>query len=95
MPVADVRPRYEDARDRYREAVKTLAPLLVQMATETVVGALPDASVVDVLGGMNEDGAYTLRIQQVRDRTGRAIYDPQAPSEPAAELAMEKRRWTT
>jgi len=43
-----------------------------------------------VLGGMNEDGAYTLRIQQVRDRTGRAIYDPQAPPEPATEIAIEE-----
>jgi hypothetical protein len=58
------------------------------MAIETTADAIPGATRLEVLGEMNEDWAYTLRVQRVLDEEGRAIYGAGSSSDPTVEAAI-------
>ena len=75
MPEPSLTAAFDAAQQRHTEAVAELAPLLVEMALATVAEVLPDADTLETEGEMNEDLAFTLRIQRVLDADGGVLYD--------------------
>lgn len=75
MPEPSLTTAFDAAQQRHTEAVAELAPLLVEMALATVAEALPGADTLETEGEMNEDWAFTLRIQRVLDAAGDVLYD--------------------
>lgn len=75
MPEPSLTAAFDAAQQRHTEAVAELAPLLVEMALATVAEVLPGADTLETEGEMNEDWAFTLRIQRVLDADGRVLYD--------------------
>lgn len=66
---------FEAAQQRHADAVAELVPLLVEVALATVAKVLPGADTLETEGEMNEDWAFTLRIQRVLDADGDVLYD--------------------
>ena len=75
MPSADLIARHREALDVYSAAVAFLTPLLEEMAVAEVRDVLPAANQIQVLGEMNEDWAWRLRIQRVLDAKGNVQFD--------------------
>lgn len=75
MPPDELIDRYRQARDGFSAAVERLVPVLEEIAIATVRDALPAAQRLEVLGEMNEDWAWTLRIQRVLDVDGSVLFD--------------------
>lgn len=75
MPEPSLTAAFDAAQRRHTEAVAELVPLLVEMALATVSEVLPAADSLETAGEMNEDWAFTLRIQRVLDADGRVLYD--------------------
>lgn len=75
MPSPELIAALDAANQRHTAAVAELAPLLVEMAVATVAEVLPGADTLETEGEMNEDWAFTLRIQRVLDADGGALYD--------------------
>ena len=75
VPEPSLTAAFDAAQQRHTEAVAELAPLLVEMALATVAEVLPDADTLETEGEMNEDLAFTLRIQRVLDADGGVLYD--------------------
>lgn len=75
MPEQSLIDTFEAAQRRHADAVAGLLPLLVEMALATVAAMLPGADALETEGEMNEDWAFTLRIQRVRDADGAVLYD--------------------
>lgn len=65
---------FEAAQERHTAAVADLVPLLIEMAFSTVSEVLPNATVLETEGEMNEDWLFTLRIQRVLDRESGVLY---------------------
>ncbi len=63
------------ANARHAAAVAEFIPLLIGVALATIGDVLPGAEVLETKGEMNEDWAFTLRIQRVLDRDGTVLYD--------------------
>lgn len=75
MPSPELIAAFDAANERHTAAVAELVPLLVEMAVATVADALPGADTLETEGEINEDWAFTLRIQRVLDAGGEALYD--------------------
>jgi len=75
VPTASLIESFDGARARHAAAVAELVPLLVEVAFALVTEVLPNADVLVVRGEMNEDWAFTLRVQRVLDRDGGVLYD--------------------
>jgi hypothetical protein len=74
MPSPELTAAFDAAQQRHTDAVAELVPLLVEMAMATVAEALPGADKLETEGEMNEDWAFTLRIQRVLDADGDVLY---------------------
>lgn len=75
MPTQSLIDAFSAANKRHTDAVAELVPLLVEMAMESVAEVLPSADALVTNGEMNEDWAFTLRIQRVLDADGAVLYD--------------------
>ncbi|MEZ5139514.1 MAG: hypothetical protein R2711_12340 [Acidimicrobiales bacterium] len=75
MPEPSLTAAFDAAQQRHTEAVAELSPLLVEMALATVAEVLPGTDTLETEGEMNEDWAFTLRIQRVLDADGGVLYD--------------------
>lgn len=75
MPADELVDRHRDALAGFSAAVDRLVPMLRAIAVATVQDALPLAERLEVLGEMNEDWAWTLRIQRVLDAAGAVLFD--------------------
>jgi len=75
VPEPSLTAAFDAAHQRHTEAVAEIAPLLVEMALATVADVLPGAEMLETEGEMNEDWAFTLRIQRVLDDDGDVLYD--------------------
>lgn len=91
MPEPSLTTAFDAAQQRHTEAVAELVPLLVEMALATVTEVLPAADTLETEGEMNEDWAFTLRIQRVLDADGRVLYDASAGHEdPEVETTIDE-----
>lgn len=91
MPEPSLTAAFDAAQQRHTEAVAELAPLLVEMALATVAEVLPGADSLETEGEMNEDWAFTLRIQRVLDADGGVLYDVSAGHEdPEVETTIDE-----
>lgn len=75
VPAGELIERHRDALANFSAAIERLAPLLEEITIATVRDALPTAHRLEVLGEMNEDWAWTLRIQRVLDAAGTVLFD--------------------
>ena len=75
MPTQSLIDAFVAANKRHTDAVAELVPLLVQMALASVAEVLPGADALVTNGEMNEDWAFTLRIQRVLDADAAVLYD--------------------
>ena len=75
MPSPELIAALDAANQRHTASVAELAPLLVETAVATVAEVLPGADTLETEGEMNEDWAFTLRIQRVLDTDGGVLYD--------------------
>lgn len=75
MPPDELIDRHSRSRDEFSAAVERLVPVLEEIAIATVRDALPTAQRLEVLGEMNDDWAWTLRIQRVLDVDGTVLFD--------------------
>lgn len=66
---------FDAARAHHTAAVDALVPLLIEVAFACVTAVLPGANMLMVHGELNEDWAFTLRVQRVLDREGGVLYD--------------------
>ncbi len=90
MPSPELIAAFEAASVRHSVAVADLVPLLVEAALATVAEVLPGAEVFETEGEMNEDWAFTLRIQRVLDANGEVLYDIGAGhDDPEVELRID------
>jgi hypothetical protein len=79
------------ARARHAAAVAEFVPLLIEVAFACVAEVLPGADVLTVRGEMNEDWAFTLRVERVLDRKGELLYDIDVGHEdPAVEDTIDQ-----
>lgn len=91
MPEPSLTAAFDAAYQRHTEAVAELDPLLVEMALATVAEVLPGADILETEGEMNEDWAFTLRIQRVLDADGGVLYDASAGHEdPEVETTIDE-----
>lgn len=77
VPSEELIDRHREARAAFSAAVERLVSVLEEIAVAAVRDALPTAERLEVVGEMNEDWAWTLRIQRVLDATGAVIFDIQ------------------
>lgn len=75
MPSPELIAAFAAANQRHTAAIAEVVPLLVKMALATVAEVLPGAEVFETEGEMNEDWAFTLRIQRVLDADGDVLFD--------------------
>ncbi|QGG95438.1 hypothetical protein [Actinomarinicola tropica] len=75
MPSPELIAAFDAANERHTAAVAEFVPLLIEMALATVADVLPGADALETDGEMNEDWAFTLRIQRVVDVHGDLLYD--------------------
>lgn len=75
MPSDELIDRYRQAREQLSAAFEQLVPILQEIAIATVRAALPGARRLEVFGEMNEDWAWTLRIQRVLDADGAVLFE--------------------
>ncbi len=85
MPSDELIERHRQARDEFSASVERLVPILEEMAIATARDALATAHRLEVLGEMNEDWAWTLRIQRVLDADGTVLFDVAAGAEADVE----------
>lgn len=91
MPEPSLTAASDAAQQRHTEAVAELAPLLVEMALATVAEVLPGADTLETEGEMNEEWAFTLRIQRVLNADGRVRCDVSAGHEdPEVETTIDE-----
>lgn len=75
MPDQALLEAFREAHARHAAAVAEFVPLLIDVALATIADVLPGTEVLETNGEMNEDWAFTLRIQRVLDRDGTVLYD--------------------
>jgi hypothetical protein len=75
MPSPELIAEFDSSNQRHTAAVTEFVPLLVEMALATVAEVLPGADTLETEGEMNEDWAFTLRIQRVLGTEGQVLYD--------------------
>jgi hypothetical protein len=75
MPSPELIAEFDSSNQRHTAAVTEFVPLLVEMALATVGEVLPGADTLETEGEMNEDRAFTLRIQRVLGTDGQVLYD--------------------
>jgi len=75
VPADELIERHRDALAAFSAAVDRLVPVLEEIALAAVCDVLPTAHRLEVLGEMNEDWAWTLRIQRVFDADDRVLFD--------------------
>ena len=75
MPADELIERHRGALAAFSAAVDRLVPVLEEIALAAVRDVLPTAHRLEVLGEMNEDWAWTLRIQRVVDADDRVLLD--------------------
>jgi hypothetical protein len=91
VPSASLIEAFDAACARHSAAVAELVPLLIEMTFEFVTEMLPRADVLVVQGEMNEDWAFTLRVQCVLDRQGGVLYDIEiGHADPAVEDTIDQ-----
>jgi hypothetical protein len=84
VPSASLIEAFDAARARHAAAV-------AEVTRAFVSEALPGAKVLVVRGEMNEDWAFTLRVQRVLDREGGILYDIDIGHEdPAVEDTIDQ-----
>ena len=90
MPSPELIAAFDAANERHTAAVADFVPLLVEMAIATVADVLPGADRLETEGEMNEDWAFTLRIQRVLDAAGEVLHDVSAGHEdPEVETTID------
>jgi hypothetical protein len=75
MPNQDLVAEFESRRDRWNALGQALAPLVEQLAVETVAEVLPGATLIELHGEFNEDWLRTLRIRRVVSVAGVVLFD--------------------
>jgi hypothetical protein len=75
VPPAELIERHRAALANFSAVVDQLVPVLEEIALATVRDLFPTAHRLEVLGEMNEDWAWTLRIQRVLDADGAVLFD--------------------
>jgi len=85
VPSDELIERHREARVAFSAAVDRLVPVLETIAIAAARDALPTAERLEVLGEMNEDWAWTLRIQRVLDAEGAVLFDVEAGADPDVE----------
>lgn len=75
MPADELIERHRAAVAGFTSAVGRLRPVLEAIAVAAVRDVVPTAARLEVLGEMNEDWAWTLRIQRVLDVDGAVLFD--------------------
>lgn len=91
MPRPELIAAFDAANERHTAAVADFVPLLVEMALAAVTDALPGADTLETEGEMNEDWAFTLRIQRVLDADGDVLYDVGvAHDDPEVETTIDE-----
>ena len=74
----------------HREGNARLAVLATRAAAATLQSVLPAASSVVVVGAMNEDGAFALRIRRVLDADGGVLFDVTVGAEREIEDVIDE-----
>jgi hypothetical protein len=90
VPSDELLERHRQACDEFAAAAERLVPVLEEIAIATVRDALPAARRLEVLGEMNEDWAWTLRVQRVLDVDGTALFDIAAGGDDELEDLMHE-----
>ena len=91
MPNNQLIAAYQAALEGYEQAQLELEPLLVRMAIETIADVLPRASLLEVIGAMNEDWLQTLRVRRVLTATGEVLVDvAESLRDPSVENAIDE-----
>lgn len=91
MPSPELIAAFDAANERRTAAVDDFVPPLVEMALASIAEVLPGASALATEGEMNEDWAFTLRIQRVLDAAGEVLYDVSAGHEdPEVETTIDE-----
>jgi hypothetical protein len=85
VPADELIERHRATLAEFSAAVDRLVSSLRAIALATVRDALPSAERLEVLGEMNEDWAWTLRIQRVLDSGGNVLFDMGAGANPEVE----------
>ena len=76
--------------NEWQELGRTLAELSERLAIETLMGVLPGASSVEVLGDFNEDLLRTLRVRRVLTAEGEVLFDVEhGHDDPRVEAAID------
>lgn len=75
IPADELIERHRAAVAGFTAAVGRLRPVLEAIAVAAVQDVVPAAARLEVLGEMNEDWAWTLRIQRVLDVDGAVLFD--------------------
>jgi hypothetical protein len=75
VPADELLERHRAALADFTAATEHLAPVLREIAVATIQDVFPTARRLEVLGEMNEDWAWTLRIQRVLDAGGGVLFD--------------------
>jgi hypothetical protein len=75
VPADELIGRHRIALAAFSAAVDRLVPVLEEIALAAVRDVLPTAHRLEVLGEMNEDWAWTLRIERVVDADDRVLFD--------------------
>ena len=91
--MVDPEPEAEFRRvlDEWQARGRTLAELSERLAIETLVDALPGASVVEVRGEFNEDWLRTLRIRRVLTADGTVLFDvEEGHDDPRVEATIDE-----
>lgn len=91
MPSNELTAAYRVALERHEATRRSLAPLLEQMAIETVAEVLPGATRLEAVGEWNEDWIPTLRIDRVLSASGEVLFDAsEGHSDRVVEDAIDK-----
>jgi hypothetical protein len=73
------------------DPLPTLADLCERLAIETLIDALPGASVVEVYGELNEDWLRTLRLRRVLAADSTVLFDVEGGhDDPHVEAAIDE-----
>ena len=91
MPSTALTTEFKAVRSEHASASAALVPLALRMALDSVGEVLSGASVLEVLGRVNEDWIPVLRIQRVLDKQGEVLFDIEVGHDsPAVEDTIDE-----
>lgn len=91
MPHQELTTTFQTALRRHADAVADLVPLLVEMVMSSIIEVLPGAAALETEGEMNEDWAFTLRVQRVLATDGAVLYDVESgDDDPEVEATIDE-----